>query len=621
MSNAREKIIGIDLGTTNSAGAVVEAGRPVVIPSAEGATPAGKMFPSVVAFTQDGQLLVGESARRQALTNPEGTIFEVKRKMGSDYKVSALGKQYSPEQISSFILQKIKKDAETFLGYPIKKAVITVPAHFNDNQRQATKDAGEIAGLEVVRIINEPTAASLAYGLDKSEKEMKILVFSFGGGTHDVTIMEFGHVAGAGTTFEVLATSGDTQTGGTDIDNAVIQVLVQDFHSKSGIDLSGDRTAMARLKEAAEQAKIQLSNLTSTDIDLPFIASDSSGPKNLHYTLTRTKLEEVAMPIVSKTEETIRRVMNDAKLSPTQVDKVILIGGMTRMPLVRKFVEQVSGKPAERGVDPMEAVAVGAAIQGAILAGEIGKDIVLLDVTPVSLGVETLGGITERLVEKNATIPTKRSKTFTTAADFQTAVTVHVVQGERPMADDNVSLGMFNLTGIPPSPRGVPQIEVTFDIDANGILTVTAKDMGTGKENKITITASTKLSKEEKERLIKEADTFAEQDKKRKEEAELRNEADSVLYTTERTKRDLEGKVEKASLDRLDQAAQELKKALEGKDVNTIREKNEELKKVLQEVGASVYQQAQKAPSGSAQPQQQGANVSDADYKVVDDKK
>jgi molecular chaperone DnaK len=621
MSNAREKIIGIDLGTTNSAGAVVEAGRPVVIPSAEGATPAGKMFPSVVAFTQDGQLLVGESARRQALTNPEGTIFEVKRKMGSDYKVSALGKQYSPEQISSFILQKIKKDAETFLGYPIKKAVITVPAHFNDNQRQATKDAGEIAGLEVVRIINEPTAASLAYGLDKSEKEMKILVFSFGGGTHDVTMMEFGHVAGAGTTFEVLATSGDTQTGGTDIDNAVIQVLLQDFRSKSGIDLSGDRTAMARLKEAAEQAKIQLSNLTSTDIDLPFIASDSSGPKNLHYTLTRTKLEEVAMPIVSKTEETIRRVMNDAKLSPAQVDKVILIGGMTRMPLVRKFVEQVTGKPAERGVDPMEAVAVGAAIQGAILAGEIGKDILLLDVTPVSLGVETLGGITEHLVEKNATIPTKRSKTFTTAADFQTAVTVHVVQGERPMAADNVSLGMFNLTGIPPSPRGVPQIEVTFDIDANGILTVAAKDMGTGKENKITITASTKLSKEEKERLIKEADTFAEQDKKRKEEAEMRNEADSVLYTTERTKRDLEGKVEKANLDRLDQAAQELKKALEGKDVNAIREKNEELKKVLQEVGASVYQQAQKAPPGSAQPQQQGANVSDADYKVVDDKK
>jgi molecular chaperone DnaK len=619
VSSPREKIIGIDLGTTNSAGAVVEAGRPVVIPSAEGATPAGKMFPSVVAFTQDGQLLVGEPARRQVVTNPEGTIFEIKRKMGTDYKVTVFGKQYTPEQISSYILQKIKKDGEAFLGYPIKKAVITVPAHFNDNQRQATKDAGEIAGLEVVRIINEPTAASLAYGLDKTEKEMKILVFSFGGGTHDATIMEFGQGV-----FQVLATSGDTQTGGTDIDNAVMQVLLQDFKSKTGIDLSSDRTAMARLKEAAEQAKIQLSNLTSTDVDLPFIASDSSGPKNLHYTLTRTKLEEVAKPIVSKTEETIRRVMSDAKLSPAQVDKVILIGGMTRMPLVRKFVEDVAGKPAERGVDPMEAVAIGAAIQAAVLAGEI-KDILLLDVTPLSLGVETLGGITEHLIEKNATIPTKRSKTFTTAADFQTAVTIHVVQGERPMAGDNVSLGMFNLAGIPPSPRGVPQIEVTFDIDANGILTVGAKDMGTGKENKITITSSTKLSKEEKERLVKDAESFAEQDKKKKEEAELRNEADSILYTVERTKRDLEGKVDKAAMDKVDAAAQELRKALEGKDGSVIREKNEAVKKVLQDVGTAVYQQAQKQPQ-QTQPQGEaqngdGSKVSDADYKVVDEGK
>ena len=621
MSSAREKIVGIDLGTTNSAGAVVEAGRPTVIPSAEGATPAGKMFPSVVAFTQDGQLLVGEPARRQAVTNPEGTVFEIKRKMGTDYKVTAFGKQYSPEQVSSFILQKIKKDGETFLGYPIKKAVITVPAHFNDNQRQATKDAGEIAGLEVVRIINEPTAASLAYGLDKSEKEMKILVFSFGGGTHDATIMEFGQGV-----FQVLATSGDTQTGGTDIDNALIQLFVQDFRTRSGIDLSQDRTAMARLKEAAEQAKIQLSNLTSTDVDLPFIASDSSGPKNFHYTLTRTKLEELARPIVGKTEQTIRKVINDAKLTPMQVDKVILIGGMTRMPLVRKFVEDVAGKPAERGVDPMEAVAVGAAIQGAVLAGEI-KDILLLDVTPLSMGVETLGGITEHLIEKNATIPTKRSKTFTTAADFQTAVTIHVVQGERSMAADNVSLGMFNLTGIPPSPRGVPQIEVTFDIDANGILTVGAKDLGTGKENKITITASTKLSKEEKERLVKEAESFAEQDRKKKEVAELRNEADSVLYTVERTKRDLEGKVDKASLDRVDAAAQELRKALEGTDPNPIREKNEALKRVLQEVGASVYAKAQGQGQGQNQPPPGGAeggagpNVSDANYKVVDEGK
>jgi len=620
LSSAREKILGIDLGTTNSAAAVVEAGRPVVIPSAEGATPAGKMFPSVVAFTKDGQLLVGDPARRQVVTNPEGTVFEIKRKMGTDYKVNIYGKEYTPEQLSSYILQKIKHDSEAFLGYPVKKVVITVPAHFNDNQRQSTKDAGEIAGLEVVRIINEPTAASLAYGLDRSEKEMKILVFSFGGGTHDATIMEFGKGV-----FQVLSTSGDTQTGGADIDRAVIQVLLQDFRSKAGIDLSTDRTAMARLKEAAEQAKIQLSNLTSTDIDLPFIANDTSGPKNLHYTLTRTKLEEVAKPIVSKTEETIRRVINDAKLTPDQVDKVILIGGMTRMPLVRKFVEDVAGKPAERGVDPMEAVAIGAAIQGAVLAGEI-KDILLLDVTPLSMGVETLGGITEHLIEKNATIPTKRSKTFTTAADFQTAVTIHVVQGERTMARDNVSLGMFNLEGIPPAPRGVPQIEVTFDIDANGILTATAKDLGTGKENKITITASTKLSKDEKDKLIKEAESYAEQDKKKKEEAELRNEADSVLYTTERTKRDLEGKVDKASLDRLDAAAQELRKALEGQDIAQIRDKNEALKRILQDVGASAYQQAQQrqqqaAPGPGPGPAGGASNVSDADYKVVDEGK
>ena len=619
MSSAREKILGIDLGTTNSAAAVVEAGRPVVIPSAEGATPAGKMFPSVVAYTKDGQLLVGDPARRQVVTNPDGTVFEIKRKMGTDYRVGIYGKDYSPEQLSSYILQKIKHDAEVFLGYPVKKAVITVPAHFNDNQRQSTKDAGEIAGLEVVRIINEPTAASLAYGLDKSEKEMKILVFSFGGGTHDATIMEFGKGV-----FQVLATSGDTQTGGTDIDKAIIQVLLDDFRSKTGLDLTPDRTAMARLKEAAEQAKIQLSNLTSTDVDLPFIASDSSGPKNLHYTLTRTKLEEVSRPIVAKTEDTIRRVMSEAKLTPQQVDKVILIGGMTRMPLVRKFVEDVAGKPAERGVDPMEAVAIGAAIQGAVLAGEI-KDILLLDVTPLSLGVETLGGITEHLIEKNATIPTKRSKTFTTAADFQTAVTIHVVQGERSMAADNVSLGMFNLAGIPPAPRGVPQIEVTFDIDANGILTVGAKDMGTGKENKITITASTKLSKDEKERLVKEAESFADQDKKKREEAELRNEADSMLYTAERTKRDLEGKVDKASLDRLDAASQELRKAIGGQDVVQIREKHEALKKVLQEVGASVYQQQaqQAAPGAGAAPGAagDGAKVSDADYKVSDEGK
>jgi len=612
-SARREKIVGIDLGTTNSAAAMMEAGRPVVVPSAEGPTAAGKMFPSVVAFTQDGQLLVGEAAKRQVVTNPEGTIFEIKRKMGTDYKVSAFGKEYTPQLISSIILQKIKKDAETFLGYPIKKAVITVPAHFNDNQRQATKDAGEIAGLEVVRIINEPTAASLAYGLDKLEKQMKILVFSFGGGTHDVTVMEFGQGV-----FQVLATSGDTQTGGADVDYAIVELLLQDFKSKTRIDLRSDRTAMARLKEAAEKAKIELSNLTSTEIDLPFIASDSTGAKNLHYVLSRARLEELSRPIVERAREPILRVVQDAKLTPKDIDKVVLIGGMTRMPLVRKFVEETIGKPAERGVDPMEAVAVGAAIQGAVLAGEV-KDILLLDVTPLSLGVETLGGIATKILEKNTTIPVKRSQTFTTAADFQTAVTIHVVQGERPMAADNMSLGMFNLTGLPPAPRGVPQIEVTYDIDANGILNVSAKDLGTGKEAKITITASAKLSKEEKERLIRDAEQFAEQDKKRKEEVELMNEADSNIYTAERTKKELGDKIGAQDKEKIDKAIQELRKALDSRDLPEVKSKNEALKRTLQEIGSAVYQQAaqeQAKKQGSEKPEEK---VVDADYKVVED--
>jgi molecular chaperone DnaK len=616
-TSAREKIVGIDLGTTNSAAAVFEAGRPTVIPSAEGPTAAGKMFPSVVAFTQDGQILVGESAKRQVVTNPDGTIFEIKRKMGTDYKVRLFGKEYTPQLLSSFILQKIKKDGEVFLGYPIKKAVITVPAHFNDNQRQATKDAGEIAGLEVVRIINEPTAAALAYGLDKAGKEMKILVFSFGGGTHDVTVMEFG-----GGVFQVLATSGDTQTGGADVDYAIVSVLMEDFRNKTGIDLRKDNSALVRLKEAAERAKIELSNLFSTDIDLPFIASDSSGTKNLHYTLTRSKLEEVARPIVQKAQEPITRVIRDAKLEPKDIDKIILIGGMTRMPLVRKIVEDTIGEPAERGVDPMEAVAIGAAIQGAVLAGDV-KDILLLDVTPLSLGVETLGGVFTKVLEKNTTIPVKKTQVFTTAADFQTAVTIHVVQGERPMAADNISLGMFNLAGIPPAPRGVPQIEVTFDIDASGILNVSAKDLGSGKEAKITITASTKLSKDEKERLIRDAEQFAEQDKKKKEEAEVRNEADTMVYTAERTKKDLEGKISEPDKQRIDKAVQELKKAIDGKDINELKAKNEELRRILQEVGTAVYQQTAQAETpgqGAQDPTQpDGEKVVDADYKVVED--
>jgi molecular chaperone DnaK len=619
MSNVKagEKILGIDLGTTNSAAAIYENGRATVIPSAEGPTMAGKMFPSVVAFTKDGQLLVGESAKRQATANPEGTIYEIKRKMGTDYKVNIYGKEYTPQQISSFILQKIKKDAETYLAVPIRKAVITVPAHFNDNQRQATKDAGEIAGFEVARIINEPTAACLAYGVDKLQKEMKILVFSFGGGTHDVTVMDFGKGV-----FQVLSTSGDTQIGGTDLDKAVMDYLLDEFKRQTGVDLAGDRNAMGRLKEAAEKAKIELSTLMATDIDLPFLYSDTSGPKHLHLTLTRTKLEGLAQPIVHKTEGTIVRALEGAKLTPKDIDKIILIGGMTRMPLVQRFVEQIMGKPAERGIDPMECVAVGAAIQAAVLTGEV-KDLLLLDVTPLSLGVETLGHISTRILEKNTTIPTRRSQIFTTAADFQTAVTIHVLQGERTMASDNVSLGMFNLEGIPPSPRGVPQIEVTFDIDANGILNVTAKDLGTGKEAKITITASTKLSKEEKERLIKDAEQYAEQDKRKREEAELRNNADNLMYTAEKTKKDLGEKLKPDQMSKVDVAVSALRDALAGTDFDKIKATSDELTKVLQEVGTAVYQQAaaqqakQQAPPGSEEPPTGAGKVVDSeDYKV-----
>jgi molecular chaperone DnaK len=591
------KIIGIDLGTSNSAAAAMIGGKPTIIQAAEGTSIGGKAFPSVVAFTTEGQLIVGEPARRQMISNAEGTVMAAKRKMGTDFKFSVFGKQYTPQQMSAFILQKIKRDAEAFLGETVDKAVITVPAYFNDNQRQATKDAGEIAALQVVRIINEPTAASLAYGLDKVQKDLKIMVFDLGGGTLDVTIMEMG-----GGVFQVKSTSGDTQLGGTDMDNTLVDYVLQEFRKQSGLDIKNDRAAMMRIREAAEKAKIELSNVVTTEINLPFLAYDATtGPKNLILPVTRAKLEELLRPIIERCRSPMMQALQDAKISPSDVDKIILIGGPTRMPIVRQFVATVMGKEAERGVDPMEAVAMGAAIQGAIISGDVSTDILLVDVTPLTLGVEVLGGLKEPLIERNTTIPTKKSKVFTTAADYQTAVTIHVVQGERPMASDGVSLGMFNLSGIPPAPRGVPQIEVTFDIDANGILNVTAKDLATSKEAKITITANTKLSKEEIEKLKKESEQFAEADKKKKEDAEIRNEADNLIYAAEKlVKQDLKDKIKPEQEDKVNKSVQQLRDAISSNNATNISAKTQELKTVLGEISAEAYRAAGAASAATS---------------------
>lgn len=605
------KVIGIDLGTTNSVVAVIEGGEPVVIPNAEGS----RTTPSVVAMSKDGEWLVGQIAKRQAVTNPDRTVISIKRKMGTDYKVQIGDQSFTPQEISAKVLQKLKNEAEAYLGTSVSKAVITVPAYFTDAQRQATKDAGRIAGLEVLRIINEPTAASLAFGLDK-EGDQTILVYDLGGGTFDVSILELGDGV-----FEVKATSGNNQLGGDDFDERIVQYLIQEFRKENGVDLSKDRTAMQRLKDAAEKAKIELSGIVTTNINLPFITQGPDGsPLHLDIDLTRAKFNELTADLVEATMGPTRRALEDAGLTPDQVDRVLLVGGSTRIPAVQEAIKRLMGKEPSKGVNPDEVVAIGAAVQAAVLAGEV-KDIVLLDVTPLSLGIETLGGVFTKLIERNTTIPTSKKQIFSTATHNQTAVDIHVLQGERPMAADNVTLGRFQLTGIPPAPRGVPQIEVTFDIDANGIVNVSAKDLGTGKEQKITITSSSGLSEEDIQRMIKDAEAHAEEDRKRKEEAEARNEADSLIYSAEKTLEDLGDKVTPAQKERIEKAKNDLKDALEKGTITEIKEKTEGLTKVLHEVSAEIYQSAA-AGSGNGQADQGSAkkddDVIDADFTVSD---
>lgn len=607
------KIIGIDLGTTNSCVAVLEGGEPQVIPNPEG----NRTTPSVVSF-KNGERQVGEIAKRQAITNPN-TVMSIKRHMGSNYKVELEGKEYTPQEISAIILQHLKSYAEDYLGEPVTKAVITVPAYFNDSQRQATKDAGRIAGLEVERIINEPTAAALAYGLDKTDKEEKILVFDLGGGTFDVSILELGDGV-----FEVIATAGDNQLGGDDFDQAIIDYLVAEFKKEHGIDLSQDKMALQRLKDAAEKAKKELSGVTSTQISLPFITAGPQGPLHLDVTLTRAKFDELTAHLVERTMGPTRQALQDAGLSTSDIDKVILVGGSTRIPAVQEAIRREIGKEPHKGVNPDEVVAMGAAIQGGVISGDV-KDVVLLDVTPLSLGIETLGGVFTKLIERNTTIPTSKSQIFSTAADNQTAVDIHVLQGERPMAADNKTLGRFQLTDIPPAPRGVPQIEVTFDIDKNGIVNVSAKDLGTGKEQKITIKSSSGLSEEEIERMIKEAEANAEADRKRKEEAELRNEADQLVFQTEKTLKEVQDKVDAAEIKKAEEAKDALKAAIEKNDINEIRTKKEALQSIVQELAVKLYQ-SQGAQAGATNQSEQEAkakddNVVDADFEEVNDDK